>query len=90
MSVDTRMILRKAELIGVLERMCQSLELTDTQERLAQERYEAIGAYLAASKDPLLRGLMIYVQGSTALRTTVKPMPECRITVNVYADRVSA
>lgn len=74
MSVDTRMILRKAELVGVLERMCQSLELTNTQEGLAQERYEAIGAYLAASEDPLLRGLMIYVQGSTALRTTVKPI----------------
>lgn len=74
MSVDTGMILRKAELFGLLDRICQSLELTDTQERLARERYEAVGAYLAASDDPLLQGLMIYLQGSTALRTTVKPV----------------
>lgn len=74
MSLDARMIMRKAELIRVLERICQSLELTETQERLAKERYGAIGEYLAASEDPLLRGLTIYMQGSTALRTTVKPI----------------
>lgn len=71
---DHRMILRKAELVGVLERICQSLELTDTQYETAKERYEGVGKWLAAGESPLLRALLIYLQGSTALRTTVKPI----------------
>lgn len=74
MTFENRMTLRKAELVGVLERICQSLELTEAQERLARDRYEGVGAYLAASDDPLLSSLSIYLQGSTALGTTVKPI----------------
>jgi hypothetical protein len=68
------LLLRKAELLGVLERLCQGLELTDTQFQTAKERYEAVGAWLAAADDPMLRSLAIYLQGSTALGTTVKPI----------------
>ena len=41
MLTDDGLLLRKAELLGVLERLCQGLELTDAQFELAKERYEA-------------------------------------------------
>jgi hypothetical protein len=69
-----RLIARKVQLVGVLERLCEALELTPTQFELAKQRYEAAGAWLAASPDPWLRTLSIYLQGSTALGTTVKPL----------------
>ena len=74
MNSDHRVSLRKAELVGVLERICQSLELTDPQFQSAKERYEGVGRWLAAGESPLLRALLIYLQGSTALGTTVKPI----------------
>lgn len=74
MYVDHRLSLRKRELAGALERVCQALELTDTQEKLAEGHYTAVGEWLAGSDDPVLRGAAIYVQGSTALGTTVRPL----------------
>lgn len=71
---DHRVQLRKAELVGVLERLCQSLELTDTQYQQAKQRYEAVGAWLAGGDSALLKELAIYLQGSTILGTTVKPI----------------
>jgi hypothetical protein len=68
------LIARKAQLVAILERLCEALELTPTQFELAKQRYEAVGAWLAASPDPRLRTLSIYLQGSTALGTTVKPL----------------
>lgn len=82
---DQVMILRKAELVGVLERICQSLELTDTQYQSAKERYEGVGRWLAASDNPLLQALLIYLQGSTALRTTVKPISRNEHDVDLVA-----
>ena len=73
MYVDYRLALRKSELVGALERICRTLELTGTQGELAEEHYNAVGEWLAGSDDPLLRGVAVYVQGSTALGTTVKP-----------------
>ena len=74
MLTDDGLLLRKGELLGVLERLCQGLELTDTQFETAKERYEAVGAWLADADDAMLRALAIYLQGSTALGTTVKPI----------------
>ncbi len=69
-----RMKRRKAELVGVLERMCQALELTDAQFETAKKRYEGVGKWLAEAESSLLRALSIYLQGSAALGTTVKPI----------------
>lgn len=66
--------LRKAETFTVLEQICQNLEPTETQAELAQNRYEAVGAWLAESDDPLISDAFIYAHGSTALGTTVKPI----------------
>jgi hypothetical protein len=74
MYVDRRVIARKSQLIYILERLCQTLELTDAQYALAKKRYEGVGEWLANAEDPLLRSLSIYLQGSTALGTTVKPI----------------
>jgi hypothetical protein len=74
MSIDRKMVLRKAATAGVLEQMCQTLELTATQYETAKSRYESVGSWLAEAENPLLRALNIYPQGSTALGTTVKPI----------------
>ena len=52
MFIDPRLFARKAQLIGVLEHMCQSLELTDTQAEQARRSYQGAGEWLAASPDP--------------------------------------
>lgn len=67
-------IARKKQLIGVLERLCQEIELTDAQLDLARRRYQGVGDWLASATDPILRALTIYLQGSTALGTTVRPL----------------
>ena len=74
MYADQRTILRNAQLVGVLERLCQGLELTDRQFELAKSRYEAVGRWLAGAEEKLIRTVLIYPQGSTAIGTTVKPI----------------
>jgi hypothetical protein len=71
---DPRLAARKDQLVGILELLCQTLELTEAQYQLAKQRYEGVGDWLAAAYDPRLRTLSIYLQGSTALGTTVKPI----------------
>jgi hypothetical protein len=41
---DTRLIARKDQLVGILELLCQSLELTEAQFELAKKRYEGVGS----------------------------------------------
>jgi len=79
------LLLRKAELLGVLERLCQDLELSESQFQTAKERYEAVGAWLAAAENPMLRALAVYLQGSTALGTTVKPISRNEHDVDLVA-----
>lgn len=66
--------LRKSQLIGVLETICQELELSDTQYENAESRYRAVGNWLASSDNSLLQDAEIYPQGSFSIRTTVKPL----------------
>lgn len=72
--LDPKLQARQTQIVEVLELVCQSLELTDAQFALARQRYEGVGACLAGSDDPVLRAIAIYLQGSTALRTTVRPV----------------
>lgn len=74
MYADQRTIMRNAKLVSVLERLCQGLELTDSQFELAKARYEAVGRWLAGADEKLIRTVLIYPQGSTAIGTTVKPI----------------
>ncbi len=72
--VDPKLQARQTQIVEVLEMVCESLELSTSQFALAKQRYEGVGACLAGSNDPVLRAISIYLQGSTALRTTVKPI----------------
>jgi hypothetical protein len=56
---DPRLIARKSQLVNILERLCESLELSAAQYELAKKRYEGVGKWLAAADDPLLRTLSI-------------------------------
>ena len=74
MRLDPNGQFRRARLIGALEAVCQQLELSDTQNREAKTHYEGAGRWLAGSSHPALAGISIYVQGSAAIGTTVKPI----------------
>jgi len=90
MFIDPRLLSRKAQLIGVLEHMCRSLELTDTQSEQARKRYQGAGEWLATAPDPILRHLTIFLQGSTALLTTVKPIARNEHDVDLVAHNPHA
>jgi hypothetical protein len=72
--VDYKLQARRTQIVKVLEMVCESLELSDSQFIQAKQRYEGVGACLAGSDDPVLRAITIYLQGSTALRTSVRPI----------------
>jgi hypothetical protein len=72
--VDRNTSLRKAELFGVLERLCERLEPSATQLGRAKNCYESVGQWLADADNEWLASSSIYLQGSTALGTTVKPI----------------
>jgi len=67
-------VLRRSDLYGLLEALCDEIELTDAQFEAAKANYEAVGRWLAGAQHNALRLLNIYVHGSTALGTTVKPI----------------
>jgi hypothetical protein len=71
MSSDT---LRRSELYSLLEALCHEIELSDAQFNAAMATYEAVSAWLAGSEHESLKKLALYVHGSTALGTTVKPI----------------
>jgi hypothetical protein len=72
--VDPKLQARRTQIVEVLEMICESLELSTSQFAQAKQRYEGVGACLSGSDDPVLRAITIYLQGWTALRTTVKPI----------------
>ena len=85
MLIDKQEQFRKAKLAGALEAVCQQLELTESQYELARGRYEGVGRWLAESDHPALHDLQIYVQGSTAIGTTVKPIGRSEHDVDLIA-----
>lgn len=72
--VDPKLEAREVQLVDILEAVCETLELSPSQFALAEERYKGVGGCLANSGNPVLSALAIYLQGSVALRTTVKPV----------------
>lgn len=74
MLMDLNEQFRRARLTGALEAVCEQLELTATQYEEARTRYDGVSRWLAGSSHPALAGVSIYVQGSTAIGTTVKPI----------------
>jgi hypothetical protein len=83
--VSRRTQLRDEQLIGLIENACVMLELSPTQEEAAKRRYEGVGEWLAASDDPHLASVSIRLQGSVAIRTTVKPIGTNEYDVDLIA-----
>ncbi len=67
-------IQRRAQVFTILEEICQDLELTQSQFERARTSYEAVADWLAGSSDPLLASLHVYLHGSGALGTSIKPI----------------
>ena len=71
----TQLVARKKQMVvGLLDQLCQQVEITDTQFQTAKTRYEAVGAWLSASSSQHLDQVQIYPQGSIALGTAIKPL----------------
>lgn len=71
----TQLMARKKQMVvGLLDKLCQQVEITDTQFQTAKTRYEAVGAWLSASSTKHLEQVQIYPQGSIALCTAIKPL----------------
>lgn len=66
--------LRKVEALKFLAELTKNLSLTDNQLEAAKTSYTAVGKCLSSSDHPYLRKVHIYVHGSTALGTSVKPL----------------
>ncbi|MDZ7662525.1 nucleotidyltransferase [Thiohalophilus sp.] len=65
---------QKQQSAGILEFVCQELEITATQYKDAEKKYKAVGDWLSDSDDLRLADSSIYSQGSIRVGTTVKPL----------------
>lgn len=65
---------KKQMVVGLLDQLCQQVEITETQFQTAKTRYEAVGAWLSASGSQHLDQVQIYPQGSIAIGTAIKPI----------------
>ena len=71
----TQLVARKKQMVvGLLDKLCQQVEITETQFQTAKARYEAVGAWLSGSSSQHLEQVQIYPQGSIALGTAIKPL----------------
>src|SRR5690349_2678851 len=77
--------LRKAQAVGILERICEQFDPSETQMKLAKQHYEAVGVWLAEAEQRLFQSATIYTQGSFALGTTNKPIGRDDIDVDLVA-----
>lgn len=67
-------IRRRSQIFSILDEIGEDLDLTETQFDRARQSYGAVGDWLSGSTDPLLVSVLVYLQGSTALGTAVKPV----------------
>lgn len=58
---------------NLLDNLIEHLDLTETQYKRIKQAYNGVGTYLAESYESILKGAVIYSQGSVRLNTTVKP-----------------
>jgi Second Messenger Oligonucleotide or Dinucleotide Synthetase domain len=74
MNIISRDFAKRIDLYDVLERVCEELEPTQTQQDRAQSHYEAVGDYLARSDDSRFDEVEIAPQGSVVLGTMTRPI----------------
>jgi len=73
---------------GTLEQLCQQLEITQTQFQDAEEKYKAVGAWLADSDLPHFNDCKIYPQGSMRLGTTVRPLGRDEFDIDLVVELI--
>lgn len=75
------------ELDDLLHRICQKLQITETQYNIAEERYRAVGEYLSRDNGAFaLTNPSIYPQGSFRIGTTVKPLKEEEYDLDIVCE----
>ena len=74
---------RRAEIFAILDEIGEALDLTETQFEWASQAYNAIGDWISGSDDPHLVKTLVYLQGSSALRTAVKPIGQDEFDVDL-------
>lgn len=74
---------KKQEIVELLDRLGQQIEITETRYEEAKARYETVGTWLAESTSPYLHHSQIYPQGSIALGTTIKPLTTAEFDVDL-------
>lgn len=67
---------KKQYIADLLSQIIATLDLTKSQYTNIESAYNGVGNYLSDGDDPLLKGALIYPQGSVRLNTTVKPKNE--------------
>lgn len=74
---------KKQMIVGLLDKLCQQLDISETQYLSARDRYEAVGTWLANSPLQALNDVKIYPQGSIALGTAIKPIENNEFDVDI-------
>lgn len=74
MGLQTLSFAEKQQFVGILEFICQELEISESRYQEAKNRYKTISDWLADSDDYRLMFSKIYSQGSFRHGTTVKPI----------------
>ncbi len=77
----------QAQLDDLLTRICEALQLSQSQHDLAVKRYTAVGQWLAAPGSLLVRFRPeIYPQGSLRIGTTTKPLKRQEYDLDAVAE----
>lgn len=85
MFVDRQAVYRKTYLVSLVDRLCAELDISEARLEEAQRRYNGVAEWLAAGEHYLLKRLSIYLQGSTALGTAVRPIHSLEHDVDLVA-----
>lgn len=75
------------QLDDLLQRICEKLQISYTQQEQAEDRYEAVGAWLSDDSSLLAAATpRIYPQGSLLIGTTVKPQAKQEYDVDLVCE----
>jgi hypothetical protein len=84
--MDKIALAKRQELVGILEAFCKQLELTETQRKSAEEKYNAVGKWLNLGGIIMVYDPNISAQGSIMLGTTVRPIGRVEFDVDYFAS----
>jgi len=81
--MDKIALAKRQELVGILEAFCKQLELTETERKSAEEKYNAVGKWLNLGGIIMVYDPDISAQGSIMLGTTVRPIGRVEFDVDL-------